>query len=236
MTAVGSAMPANSGADAPASQSSLRVVLVDDDELTREGLRVLLSSRRDRARLVGTVPASDELLPMVDELDADVVLSEVRPQRSEPLELVARLASIEAHFDVVVYTYEDEVSTVFRALSVGASGYLLKSLGASELEDSMVRIRSGEVVVDPTIATRIAMDAAQRGGSEFWPGSQLGLTRRESDVTRLLANGLSNRAIAAELIVGEETVKTHLRKIYRKLGVKDRAQAVARVLREGLFD
>jgi DNA-binding NarL/FixJ family response regulator len=211
------------------------VVLVDDDEVIREGLRVLLSSRRDRAHLVGTVPPNGELLPMANELGADLVLLEVRPRGSEPLELVGRLASMEAPFDVVVYTYEDDVSTVFHALSLGASGYLLKSLGASELADTMVRIRSGEVVVDPTIATQIAMDAAQRGGIEFWPGSQLGLTRRESEVTRLLANGLSNRAIAAELIVGEETVKTHLRKVYRKLGVNDRAQAVARVLREGLF-
>jgi LuxR family maltose regulon positive regulatory protein len=85
------------------------------------------------------------------------------------------------------------------------------------------------------MATRIAMRAPQHAGRESWPGSELGLSRRESDVVAQLVNGLDNRAIATELEVGGETVKTHLRNIYRKLDVKDRAQAVATVLRQGLF-
>jgi ATP/maltotriose-dependent transcriptional regulator MalT len=85
------------------------------------------------------------------------------------------------------------------------------------------------------MAAKAAVQAAHRGGEPWWPGAQLGLSRRESEVLGLLVSGMSNRAIAAELVVGEETVKTHLRSIYHKLGVNDRAQAVATALRQGVF-
>ena len=85
------------------------------------------------------------------------------------------------------------------------------------------RIRDGEVLIDPTLAGRVALSAARLHSGEFWPGAHLGLTQRESEVLSLLVAGLSNRAIAAKLVVSEETVKTHSRGIYRKLGVSDRA-------------
>jgi ATP/maltotriose-dependent transcriptional regulator MalT len=84
------------------------------------------------------------------------------------------------------------------------------------------------------MATGIAMRAAHGGSRGMWPGSELGLSYRESEVLALLARGLSNRLVAAELVLGEETIKTHLRSIYRKLGVNDRAQAVATALRQGI--
>jgi DNA-binding NarL/FixJ family response regulator len=91
------------------------------------------------------------------------------------------------------------------------------------------------VLIDPTLAGRVALSAARLHSGEFWPGAHLGLTQRESEVLSLLVAGLSNRAIAAKLVVSEETVKTHSRGIYRKLGVSDRAAAVAVALREGVF-
>jgi DNA-binding NarL/FixJ family response regulator len=134
----------------------------------------------------------------------------------------------------VVFTYETDERSVSEALRLGVSGYLLKSLSGDQLVDYLVQIRGGAVVLDPTLATRIAMGAAKMD-NEYWPGRELGLSRRESEVLSLLADGLSNRAIADHLVVGEETVKTHLRSIYRKLDVKDRAQAVATILRSGVF-
>ena len=93
----------------------------------------------------------------------------------------------------------------------------------------------GEIVIDPLMAGRVAAAAARIEAGEFWPGARLGLTQRESEVLALIVSGLSNTAIAGRLIIGEETVKSHVRAVYRKLEVSDRAGAVARALREGLF-
>ena len=117
---------------------------------------------------------------------------------------------------------------------LGVSGYLLKSMDGAALADHLERAHGGDVVVDPTMAAQIAKRAALRQ-HDTWPGGDLGLTKRESQVLGLLADGLSNTLIASELMVGEETVKTHLRNLYRKLGVNDRAQAVATALRQGII-
>jgi DNA-binding NarL/FixJ family response regulator len=205
---------------------AVRVVLVADQEIIAEGLRAMLARHPDEAQLVGRVRAPEELLATAAQFGADVVLVDL-----------ASLTGIdckECPFRVVVFTDDADERRVFEALRLGASGYLLTSLTGAQLVDHLVRARNGEVVVDPTLATRIAMRAAHEGDGQVWPGRQLGLSQRESQVLGLLAEGLSNRLIASELIVGEETVKTHLRNIYRKLEVKDRAQAVAFALRRGI--
>lgn len=231
-------LPAMASKDCPASSrrsASVRVALIDDEEIILEGLRGMLAPHGDRVMVAGRVPLTEDLLAMTTELGAEIVLVEVRPQRTNALELAARLVSVQPGFRVVIFTYEANESRVLEALRLGASGYLLKSLAASELVELLVRIGGGEVIVDPTMASQIARRAAQQTGTGSWPGSQLGLSRRESEVLALLVDGSSNRAIAAHLDVGQETVKTHLRHIYKKLEVKDRGQAVARVLRQGLF-
>ena len=130
--------------------------------------------------------------------------------------------------------YDDE-QYLYQALRVGASGFLLKRIKGGELADYLRRIYDGEVLIDPSLAGRVALSAARLRSGEFWPGAHLGLTQRESEVLSLLVAGLFNRAIAMKLVVSEETVKTHSRGIYRKLGVSDRAAAVAVALREGVF-
>ena len=136
---------------------------------------------------------------------------------------------------MVFLTVYDDEQYLYQALRVGAAGFLLKRIRGGELVDYLGRIRDGEVLIDPTLAGRVALSAARLHSGEFWPGAHLGLTQRESEVLSLLVAGLSNRAIAAKLVVSEETVKTHSRGIYRKLGVSDRAAAVAVALREGVF-
>jgi DNA-binding NarL/FixJ family response regulator len=120
---------------------------------------------------------------------------------------------------------------MFEALGLGVAGYLLRSQSGDQLAESLRCIRSGQVVIDPTMATRIALRAGSLDAEARWPGAELGLSRRQSDVLQLLTHGLSNRQIAEELVLGEETVKTHLCSLYRKLDVRDRAQAVGKALR-----
>lgn len=213
----------------------VRVVLVNDDEIIIEGLQGMLARHSDRVELAGGLPVTDDIIARVSELRADVVLLDLNVQGTVGVEVAAAIVAEKPPFRVVVFTDEAEERRLFEALRLGISGYLLKSLSGAQLTDHLVRVRDGEVVVDPTMATRIAMRAAQMGGGGMWPGSQLGLSQRESEVLSLLVDGLSNRLIAAQLVVGEETVKTHLRSIYRKLGVSDRAQAIATALRQGVF-
>jgi DNA-binding NarL/FixJ family response regulator len=209
-------------------------VLVGDDEIIAEGLRAMFTRHSDRAELVGNVPATEDVLSAATRLRADVVLVDLALQSASGLALAAELLAEKPPFRVVIFTEDADERRLFEALRLGASGYLLKSLSGTQLADHLVRVHDGEVVVDPTMATGIAMRAAHGGGRGMWPGSELGLSHRESEVLALLGRGLSNRLMAAELFLGEETIKTHLRSIYRKLGVNDRAQAVATALRQGI--
>ena len=192
----------------------------------------MLAGYWDRVELVGHVLNTEDLETAATRLSADVVLLEL------PLQVVSRLELVTETlpFRVVILTDAADERRLFEALRRGASGYLLTSLSGAELAENLVRVRNGEVVVDPTLAPRMAMRGAHDGDVHAWPGRQLGLSRRESQVLTLLADGLSNRLIASELVLGEETVKTHLRNIYRKLEVKDRAQAVAVAIRQGIVN
>ena len=209
---------------------AVRVVFVGEHEIIAEGLKAMLAPHRDQVELVGQVLSTEDPRRAATRLSADVVLLEL------PLQTVSRLELISEKlpFRVVIFTDDADERRLSEALRRGASGYLLTSLSGAQLADHLVRARSGEVVVDPTLATRIAIRAVHEGNGQVWPGRQLGLSHRESQVVGLLADGLSNRLIAAELFLGEETVKTHLRNIYRKLEVKDRAHAVAVAIRQGI--
>jgi len=135
---------------------------------------------------------------------------------------------------VMLSVYDDE-QYLFQALRVGASGYLLKSISSDELVRQLEFVQGGETAIDPGMAARAVDTAARLQRDEFWPGARQGLTQRESEILSFVVNGLSNRAIATKLVIGDETVKSHLRSIYRKLGVSDRTGAVATALREGIY-
>ena len=217
------------------SDKPVRVVLVDDDEIIIVGLQGMLARHSDRVKVVGGALATENVLAKALDLEADVVLLETALHHTSGLELAAELVADKPPFRVVIFTDDSDERHLFEALRLGVSGYLLKSLTGAQLVDHLVMVANGQVIVDPTMATRIAKRAAHLGDNQGWPGSQLGLSQRESQVLGLLVEGMSNRSIAAQLVVGEETVKTHLRSIYRKLGVNDRAHAIATVLRQGIF-
>ncbi len=135
---------------------------------------------------------------------------------------------------ILLSVYEDE-QYLFQALRVGASGYLLKGISSDELVRQLEYVHGGSTAIDAGLAARAADTAARLQRDEFWPGARQGLRQRESEILSLVVAGLSNRGIASKLVIGDETVKSHLRSIYRKLGVGDRTAAVAVALREGIY-
>jgi DNA-binding NarL/FixJ family response regulator len=221
--------------DMSRSAGPLRVVIIDDHQMVLDGLRAMLRPYAEQVEIVGECSEPADAVPIVDKLAPDAVLLDVRLRGASGLDLCGQILASRPGCKVVFLTVYDDEQYLYQALRVGAAGFLLKRIRGGELVDYLGRIADGEVLIDPTLAGRVALSAARLHSGEFWPGAHLGLTQRESEVLSLLVAGLSNRAIAARLVVSEETVKTHSRGIYRKLAVSDRAAAVAVALREGVF-
>ncbi|MBA2495720.1 MAG: response regulator transcription factor [Acidimicrobiia bacterium] len=218
--------------DAP---SPIRVVLVDDHQIVLDGLRAMLGPRATEVEVVASTTDPTEARRLVVELAPDVALVDVRMATTSGLELCAELLQLAPGTKVVLLTVYDDEQYLFEGLRAGAAGYLTKQVLADELLAQLRRVLAGDIVVDPSLAGRVALSAARLHRGEFWPGASLGLSQRESEVLELMVHGNANRVIAARLVLGEETIKTHVRSIYRKLGVADRSQAVALALREGTF-
>lgn len=213
----------------------VRIVLVDDHEMVIEGLKAMLAAFTSRVVVVGQAVGADHVMQVVADLDPDIVLCDVRMQGSSGLDVCQQLRERDPGRRVVMLSVYDDEQYLFQALRVGASGYLLKSISSEELVRQLESVHGGQTAIDPSMAARAADTAARMQRDEFWPGARRGLTQRESEILALVVNGLSNRAIATKLTIGDETVKTHLSSIYRKLGVGDRTGAVATALREGIY-
>jgi len=194
-------------------QSPMRLVIVDDHQMVLDGLKAMLRPYAAQVEVTGEASDPGEAVSLVARLAPDAVLLDVRLRGASGLDLCSDILAACPATKVVFLTVYDDEQYLYQALRVG----------------------DGEVLIDPSLAGRVALSAARLHSGEFWPGAHLGLTQRESEVLSLLVAGLSNRAIAAKLVVSEETVKTHSRGIYRKLGVSDRAAAVTVALREGVF-
>ncbi len=219
----------------PAPPSPLRLVLVDDHEMVLHGLAAMLVHFPDEVEVVGQTTTAAVALRMVAEERPDVVISDVRIGKESGLDLCRQITTQHPTTKVVLLTVYDDEHYLYQALRVGAAGYILKRIDGQELVSYLRRIREGETVVDQGLAGRVALSAAHLSRGEFWSGVHLGLTQRESEVLELLVSGHSNKAVAGKLVVSEDTVKTHIRGLYRKLGVTDRSGAIAVALREGLF-
>ncbi|RAV01597.1 response regulator [Mycolicibacter senuensis] len=213
----------------------VRLVLVDDHEMVIEGLRAMLTAFSDRIEVVGQAISAEQALAVVADTDPDIVLCDVRMRGESGLDLCLALRERDPERKIVMLSVYDDEQYLFEALRVGASGYLLKSISSDDLVHQIELAHRGETVIDPGLAARAAGTAARLQRDEFWPGARQGLTQRESEILACMVSGLSNRGIATKLVIGDETVKSHLRSIYRKLGVSDRTGAVATALREGIY-
>lgn len=215
--------------------SALRLILANDSEIIVEGLKALLAPYTYRIEVIGSATGDPGIVFESDRHpEADVLLIDAFSRSGAGLDAAKEVLDQHPELAVAVFTEVDDLNHLFAALRLGIKGYLLKSITTDELVDALVRIGAGETVIDVRLATDAAVLAARSTARSPWDGAHLGLSRREAEVLQLLAKGLRTFAIADELCVGRETVRSHLRQIYRKLGVNDQAAAVSVAWREGL--
>ncbi|MEV0201642.1 response regulator transcription factor [Nonomuraea sp. NPDC050691] len=215
---------------------TISVALVDDEAMVRVGLRMVLSGEPD-IEVVGEASDGLEALDLVARTRPDVVLIDVRMPRMDGLAAARRLVREHPDSKVVVLTTFDEDEHVAAALRAGVSGFLLKVAPPEHLVDAVRTVAAGGGLLDPAVTLRvIAAFAGQpdQGSGPDRAAELASLTSRETDVLRLLAQGLTNTQIAARLYLGEATVKTHLSRVLMKLGLTSRVQAVVFAYESGL--
>jgi DNA-binding NarL/FixJ family response regulator len=205
------------------------VLIVDDDELVRVGLRAILDAEADLT-VVGEAADGADVVPAVARLRPDVVLMDVRMPALDGIQATRLLLSrfTEPPRVLVVTTFEND-EYVYEALRAGASGFLLKRARPGQIVDAVRVVARGDSLLFPAAVRRLA--AAYGPAGAALPGVRL--TEREAEVLTLMAAGLSNAEIAARLVLGVETVKTHVGSVLAKLGVRDRTQAVVAAYRSG---
>jgi DNA-binding NarL/FixJ family response regulator len=211
----------------------IRVLIADDQELVRTGFRVILNAERD-IEVVGETSDGRETVEAAGLLGPDVVLMDIRMPNLDGIEATRRIAKRESSPRVLILTTFDLDEYVYEALRAGASGFLLKDAGADELLHAVRVVAAGDALLAPSITRRLIEDYARRPAKREQPAALAELTARELEVLRLLARGLSNADIARELVLGEATVKTHVARIFAKLDLHDRAQAVVLAYESGL--
>ena len=220
------------------SQSPVRVVVVDDQEVVRAGFAALLNTQPDLI-VVGSASDGAEALRVCREQHPDVVLMDVRMPVMDGIEATRQIASqagVNVGPRILMLTTFDLDEHVYDALSAGASGFLLKDVTAERLFDAVRVVAAGEALLAPTVTRRLIDEFARLRPrlTNQRPTLLEVLTPRETDVLRLVAEGLSNTEIAERLVVSDETVKTHVSRVLRKLGLRDRTQAVVAAYESGL--
>jgi DNA-binding NarL/FixJ family response regulator len=213
----------------------IRVVLANDDRIVIEGLRAMLAPFDRRVTVIGTAKGDPEIeLTPDSDAAADVLLIDAFGRTAGGIDVAIKVLAEDPPFSVAVFTDTDDLRLVLQAFRFGVHGYLLKSLTPEELVDALVALGHGEVVIDHRLAVQATLVAARSASIGDWPGAHLGLTRREAELLGKLGEGVTPRQIASDLDLSHQTVRTHTRNLYRKLGVNDRAAAVAIAWREGL--
>jgi DNA-binding NarL/FixJ family response regulator len=211
------------------------VLLADDQELVRSGFRLILELAG--FEVAGEAGDGREALELARAARPDVVLMDVRMPGMDGIEATRRIGHAGLPSRVLMLTTFDLDEYVYEALRAGASGFLLKDAGRERLVDAVRTVAAGESLFAPTVLKRLVEHFVERppAGVAPLPAALAGLSEREAEVLKLVGRGLSNAEIADTLVISQATVKTHVRHVLQKLGLRDRVQAVALVYETGLL-
>jgi DNA-binding NarL/FixJ family response regulator len=213
---------------------SLRILLADDQALVRAGFSMILEAQDD-FEVVGEAADGVEAVELARSLEPDLVLMDIRMPRQDGVSATQVITAERPNVRVLVLTTFDLDEYVYDALEAGASGFLLKDVGRDELVHAVRVVAGGDALLAPTITRRLLADFVRRRPEPAQPPPAAdSLTAREWDTMRLLARGMSNAEIAADLVVSEHTVKTHVGNIFMKLGLRDRIHAVIYAYEHGI--
>ena len=211
----------------------IRVVVADDQELVRTGFARILASEPD-IEVVGEAVDGSVALQLVESHAPDVVVMDIRMPVMDGIEATRQIvARDEPRPRVIILTTFDLDEYVYAALAAGASGFLLKDVRAETLVDGVRVVAAGDALLHPAVTRRVIQHFVSRGPSSAVSDLK-DLTPRETEVLELIAQGRSNAEIAADLVVSPATVKSHVGRVFAKLGVRDRAQAVIAAYESGL--
>jgi len=212
----------------------IRVLLVDDDALMRAGLDAILSSDAG-VEVVGDAPDGRVAVERVRRLRPDVVLMDVRMPELDGIAATREVVAVAPDVRVVILTTFEDDDYIFGALTAGASGFLLKRTSPEQLLEGIRAVAAGDSLLSPSVTRRVIDRMATLPSGEAVLDRRVdALTPRERDVLEQLARGLSNAEIAGALVIEESTVKTHVKRILMKLGLRDRVQAVIFAYESGL--
>jgi DNA-binding NarL/FixJ family response regulator len=213
----------------------VRVLVVDDHALFRHGLVQVLSMASDLA-VVGEAPDGAEAVERAAELEPDVILMDVRMPALGGIEAARRIRAVQPAVKIVMLTESEEDDDLFAAVRAGAVGYLLKEVAIDEIADAIRSVAAGNALVSPSMTTKLLAEFSVLSRRLEAEHDGRSLTVRELEVLRLIARGMSNKDIAAELVISENTVRNHVRNILEKLEVRSRVEAAMYAVREKLVD
>jgi DNA-binding NarL/FixJ family response regulator len=211
----------------------IRVLIADDQPLVRSGFRMILEERDD-LELVGEAQDGEQAVALARELDPDVILMDVRMPNLDGVEATRRLVDANARARILILTTFDLDEYVYAAIRAGASGFLLKDVEPGDLVDAIRVVAAGNSLFGPAATERLVARFAQQRDPGMPTRTLDELTDREREILELIATGLSNAELAERLHLSETTVKTHVSAVLRKLGVRDRVQAVIAAYDAGL--
>jgi DNA-binding NarL/FixJ family response regulator len=224
------------GTGSQQDHDQLRVLIVDDHALFRRGLEIVLEPEPDIV-VVGEASDGQEATAKALELMPDVVLMDVRMPRRSGIEAAREIRDTLPHVRILMLTVSEEEADLYDAIKAGASGYLLKEISAEEIAQAIRSVVAGQSRISPSMASKLLTEFAtmskQATERRLMPPPRL--TDRETEVLKLVANGLNNRDIARELYISENTVKNHVRNILEKLHLHSRMEAVVYAMRQNIL-
>lgn len=210
----------------------MRVLVADDHSLFRDGIASLIEAAG--FKVVGQVGDGQAAVEAALRLRPDLVLMDISMPQMSGLEALRQIKAQAPEVHVVMLTVSDDDASLLQAIQSGARGYLLKNLNAEEFLDMLAGLQRGEAALTRQMTARLLNGLAKQSQRQLGPVERL--TPRELELLRLVAEGLPNKAIAQRLSVSENTVKYHMKNILQKLGVRNRAEAIAHALRAGLLE